>query len=155
MDKMHPNIRPATPDEHPILEDLAFRSKAHWGYGSAFMEASRPFLKLNMEQIENNHCFICEEKRKTLGFYSFNMKSTPPELTHLFVDPEYIGIGIGNFLWNHAITLCRNTGFSKFTFEADPNAAEKFYLKKGCRIITMQKSEVDPGRQIPLMEFEL
>ncbi len=152
---MNNNIRLAIPEEHPALEALMFRSKAYWGHDAAFMEAARPLLVLNIEKIKNNNCFIYEVERKIIGFHSFNLKNNLPELTHLFVEPEYIGKGIGSQLWNHAITFCKNAGFSKFIFEADPDAAKHFYLKKGCQIIRAQTSEINPNRQIPWMEYTL
>ncbi|HEY6741630.1 MAG TPA: hypothetical protein VI110_04665, partial [Lapillicoccus sp.] len=37
-------------DEAGTLSDLALRSKAHWGYGAAFLEACRDELTLRPEQ---------------------------------------------------------------------------------------------------------
>ena len=33
------SIREARPDEAELLSELAFRSKAHWGYDAEFLEA--------------------------------------------------------------------------------------------------------------------
>jgi hypothetical protein len=44
-------IRPAQADEVEALTALALRSKAHWGYDDAFMEACRaelpPWMKID------------------------------------------------------------------------------------------------------------
>ncbi len=44
-------IRPARADEARELGEPAFRSKAHWGYGAAFMEACREDLAVTEDDV--------------------------------------------------------------------------------------------------------
>ncbi len=49
-------IRDARPGEAGELSGLAFRSKAHWGYSTAFMEACRSELAVTVAQIADPTC---------------------------------------------------------------------------------------------------
>ena len=44
-------IRPADPSEGPFLTELTVRSKAHWGYGEAFMTTAARELEFHAEKF--------------------------------------------------------------------------------------------------------
>ena len=47
-------------DEADRLSDLAFRSKAHWGYSPEFMEACREELRVAVAAIAAGRVFVLE-----------------------------------------------------------------------------------------------
>ena len=77
-------IRRARPDEATCLSELAFHSKAYWGYDAAFMEACRDDLTLTPEALVKPH-YLLEQDGHTAGFY--NLAETPDGvyLHNLFV----------------------------------------------------------------------
>ena len=89
-------IRGAAAEEAALLSDLAFRSKAIWGYTPEFMELCRNELVVERDQIvahEASHA-VCEVNGGVVGFYQLQ-QTTPVEfeLGALFVDPNHIGNG--------------------------------------------------------------
>ncbi len=150
------HIRQTTPQDASLLTMLAFRSKQYWGYSSEFMEASQPDLTIRPEFIMANPVFVLEESRRIVGFYSLRDKENNiVTLEHFFVEPDRIGQGYGQCLWQHAIATTQDAGFQKMFIEADPNA-EGFYKRMGAVRIGEVPSivaRIIPGRVLPLLEF--
>ena len=76
------------------------------------------------------------------------------ELDLLFVEPTFIGQGIGTLLWRHAIDLARSMGAKTLMFDADPHA-RPFYERMGAVVINDHLSTVITGLRIPRMRYAL
>jgi GNAT superfamily N-acetyltransferase len=141
-------------DEAGRLTELALRSKGHWGYDQAFLDACRAELTLTPQDVEVQRVTVAERDGHLVGFYA--LAGQPPEgtLEDLFVEPDHIGTGVGRTLWEHAIDMARTLGFQRVTLEADPGA-EPFYLAMGARRCGSVPSGSIPGRVIPLLEFSI
>lgn len=150
------NIRRAQPNEAEQLSELALRSKAHWNYDPAFLEACRKELTLTADLINAHSVYVVEEARQVAGFYVFRLctESGGGVLDFLYVEPKSIGMGYGKGLWDHAVTTARELGLSSFTLEADPNA-EAFYRAMGAERIGERESPASPGRMLPVMRYHL
>ncbi len=147
-------IRNAQTNEVAQLDDIAIRSKSSWGYDSSFINNATADLALDPVQIENKQVFVYEVNDNILGYYAFS-NTDQPEMTALFVEPKFIGSGIGLKLWQHSIKFAFNQGWNKFKIIADPFAAEKFYFRLGCKQIGEIQSPVTINRKIPLLEYDL
>lgn len=153
-------IRPARPAEAEHLSALAIRSKAHWGYDEAFMEACIPALTIDAWRIgaPGEHYVVAEDYAGAiLGFAALRLDAADPhaaELTNLFVEPGAIGQGCGWRLWQHAMAAARSLGVRRVRIESDP-FAERFYLRQGAVRIGETPSDAIPGRVIPLLRFNL
>ncbi len=146
-----PVIRAARPDEAAMLSGLALRSKAHWGYPAAFMEACIPALTFDEGFIARADVFVAEAAGEVAGFGSLEkLDKKRAELVHLFVEPPWIGKGIGRALIGAAIERARDDGVEEIIIQGDPNAA-KFYEAAGARLISTRPSEVDASRLLPLL----
>lgn len=145
-------IRAATLADLPELRDVAYRSKAHWGYDRVFMEAVGPSLAPTAHDIPQG-VFVLVREEHIAGFYAFLSKSGVTFLESLFVAPEWIRQGCGEQLWRHAINFARGAGVPYFLIESDPNA-EGFYLRMGVKRIGEIVSPVS-GRSLPLLRFEI
>ena len=96
-------IRQALPSEVEYLSELAFRSKAYWGYSDQFMKACLEELTVDECYIENNPTFVIEAAGNAVGFYSLErISAAEVELSLLFVEPDFIGKGYGRKLITHA-----------------------------------------------------
>jgi GNAT superfamily N-acetyltransferase len=126
------HLRAGRKDEARLLTELALRSKGHWGYDQAFLDACRAELTLTPQDVEVQRVTVAERDGHLVGFYA--LAGQPPEgtLEDLFVEPDHIGTGVGRTLWEHAIDMARTLGFQRVTLEADPGA-EPFYLAMGAR----------------------
>jgi GNAT superfamily N-acetyltransferase len=149
------SIREARPDEAAALSELAIRSKAHWGYDAAFLEACRADLTLTPREIAESASLVCEGATGVLGFSRVVlMDERTAELDALFVDPTAIGMGAGKLLWEHSVAAARELGAQDLLLQSDPHA-EGFYLSRGARRIGEVASALLPGRTLPLMHVDL
>lgn len=150
-------IRLARPDEAGLLSALALRSKAHWGYSEEFMAACRDELTYAAEQIDApqfTFC-VCTVEDTVVGFHALERLSPDcAELEALFVEPEYIGQGVGRALIEHAKDYARQRGSSSLVIQGDPNA-EKFYLAAGAVRSGSKESRSIAGRKLPLFTVNL
>lgn len=150
-------IRNARPQEAEWLSELAVRSKGYWGYSPEFLEACRPELAVDANRIGSDaySCKVAADKTGILGFYAVEKVSKGVyELEALFVDPEHIGMGIGQSLIQHAIELLSDYGASRLIIQGDPNACP-FYIAAGAKQIGYRESESIPERQLPLFEIQI
>jgi GNAT superfamily N-acetyltransferase len=76
------------------------------------------------------------------------------ELDALFIEPEYIGKGIGRMLIEHAKEQAERLGVVKIVIQGDPNA-EPFYIAIGALPCGTRESGSISGRQLPLFILEL
>lgn len=151
------HIRRATNEDVRELSELAYASKAYWGYDEAFMEACREDLTITEEQLASAHFFVVEEAGQTQGFIGLEQDAFQQDkglVTDLFIHPNAIGQGYGQALWHHMIAAAQKLGIQTLLVHSDPNA-EPFYMRMGARRIGEIASTVFSGRQLPLLEFRL
>jgi GNAT superfamily N-acetyltransferase len=148
------NVRPGRPEEAETLSALALRSKAHWGYDPAFLEACRAELTLAPDDVIADRVTVAEIEGTVAGFVA--LAGTPPvgDLSFLFVSPRFMGVGVGRALFAAAVDTARSGGFSGFTVEADPDA-ESFYLRMGARRDGSVPSGSIPGPELPRLRFDV
>ena len=94
-------------------------------------------------------------QQELVGFYTLeNLADTRIELGALFVEPKYIGQGIGKQLMDRAKIHATQLGAHTMTIQGDPHALE-FYHVAGASIIGELESGSIPGRFLPLLEIPL
>jgi GNAT superfamily N-acetyltransferase len=147
-------IRRARPDEAAALSELAVRSKGHWGYDAAFLDACRDDLNLSPADIATSEVHLAAGSDGPVGFYSLDVAGRTALLDDLFVDPAAIGRGVGRRLWRHAVARARELGCAEVVIQSDPHA-EGFYLAMGARRVGDLESTVTPGRMLPLLRYPL
>ena len=148
-------IQQASPDQAERLTSIAFAAKAYWGYPQRWMELWRPQLTITAEYIEENESWIAFAGEIPIGFYTVQEKNGNAWIENLWVLPDFIGKGIGQLLFSHAVELSRQRGYKILQLEADPNAAG-FYEKMGMKKIGERISAIESlPRRLPIMELEL
>lgn len=147
-------IRPARPGEAAALSALALRSKAHWGYDAAFLEACRDELTLRDDELAARRTLVAELDGAVAGFGT--LEGDPPygELGMLFVEPSTIGRGLGGALLAALVAQARSRGFTRLAIDADPHA-EAFYLARGAVRVGAVASGSVPGRVLPQLELDV
>ncbi len=143
----------ARPEEAPLLTEIAFAAKRHWGYPERWIEAWGDSLTMRPEFIAANVAYCATEDDRVVGFYVLTTENDGLHLDHLWIIPAAMRRGIGRVLFEHAVHQARAAGFDSIRIEADPNA-EGFYRRMGARRAGMNVSEVDgEKRELPLMEY--
>lgn len=145
-------LRPARPDEAALLSDLAVRSKGHWGYDADFLTACRDVLAIEPADITARRTTVAEVDGVIAGHYLIDGDPPDAELGQLFVDPPFIGRGVGRALWEHAVATASDVGIHTLVIASDP-FAEAFYLAMGARREGTVASEVLAGRELPRLTF--
>lgn len=143
--------RPANRDL-PALSALCLRSKAWWGYDAAFMDACRGELTLTAGELATSDLIMAEIRGQAAGLAQVTRGANPADLLKLFVDPPFIGTGLGRLLFDWAAGTARAQGADALTIEADPGA-RPFYERMGARLVGEAPSGSIPGRMLPLLEF--
>lgn len=148
------SLRPGRGAEAATLTELAVRSKGWWGYSEAFVQACRPELTLDATRAEQTT--VAEVDGQPAGFYLLTpLREGAPgrgSLEMLFVDPEFIGTGVGRVLAEDARRVAGAQGWTHLLVESDPQAVA-FYTRLGAEQIGERLSTSIPGRSLPLLEL--
>lgn len=149
-------VRPVKKTEAEFISSLAIRSKAFWGYDDDFLELCTKELSYSQGDVlsENFEFYLAEIENKIVGFYKLeDLSKDKIYLDALFIEPDYIGKGVGQSLFSHAKSIAKSYGGKTLQVVSDPNA-EPFYIKMGAVTIDSVISE-STGRPLPLMELKL
>ncbi|MEO1198165.1 MAG: GNAT family N-acetyltransferase [Pseudomonadota bacterium] len=148
-------IRRATPADCAVLTDIALRSKAHWGYDDAFMAACVDELTVTPETLTAGETWVAEMPDGTLaGFCDVRLDDGVAEVYAAFVDPPFIGTGVGAKLWAKVEEVTRQLGTSTIGVDSDPQA-QGFYERMGCVVTGTTPSASIAGRSLPRLVKEL
>ena len=137
-----------------MLSELALRSKAHWGYDDEFMAACRAELAVTRESIAAGAVTVAVVGEVVAGFSTLADAPQVRELEALFVNPPFIGRGVGAALFDAFRVAAVKAGFTRLRIEADPNAVA-FYEHRGAVVVGEQPSGSIPGRTLPVLELDL
>ena len=147
-------IRPAVPEEAPVLSRIARLAKAHWGYEATQLARWDHELTVSPRSLQRSPSFVAETAAGIVGFYQLGMYTLPPVLDHLWVDPACMGRGAGRALLRHAQALLCAEGIAEIAVDADPNA-EGFYLAMGARRVGAEPAPIagDAARVRPQLRL--
>ncbi|WP_114854587.1 GNAT family N-acetyltransferase [Brachybacterium sp. YJGR34] len=147
-------LRAARAEEAPLISALALRSKGHWGYSPEFLAACREELTLTAEQCASGAVRVAVLDGHLAGFSRLDGAPPEGELEALFVDPPWIGEGLGAALLDDVLRRAAGSGMRYLGLDADPGA-ESFYAKHGAVTVGRAESGSIPGRMLPRMRFDL
>jgi GNAT superfamily N-acetyltransferase len=150
-----PIVRDARATDGEVLSRLAMRSKAHWGYPDEFLAACRGELTYDERYLAAHRVFIVEVGGRVAGFCTLeSLDDDRVELGGLFVEPGFIGTGLGRALMRHALAAARAAGARIMVIHGDPNA-RPFYEASGAVEVGRVPSASVPGRTLPMFEIDL
>lgn len=148
-------IQRAAPEQHERLTKIAFAAKKHWGYPERWMDIWKNALTILPQFIADNEVYAATVESEVAGFYGLIVSGGKVQLEHMWIDPEYIGRGVGKQLFDHAIRVAVNLGADSIEIESDPNA-EGFYKHMGARQVGESISELEGQlRVLPLLVVDL
>ncbi len=141
-------------DDCAALNALILRSKAHWGYDDAFMEAVREDLAVTPADLRRDACAMVVKGDAVAGVVQVSTDGEKACLERLFIDPAAIGTGAGRALFDWAAERARDAGCRQMDIDSDPQAAG-FYERMGARHAGSVPSGSIPGRALPFYVLDL
>jgi N-acetylglutamate synthase-like GNAT family acetyltransferase len=143
------SVRVAQPADHERLRELTFESKAHWGYDHDLVRSWADEL----EFPASCERWVAEEDGTIVAWAGL----TPPTdgvaiLDHLWVDPAWMGRGLGARLFRLAADRARELSAERLEWSAEVNSVG-FYEKVGGRKLRDHVTEW--GRLAPWMGLDL
>lgn len=142
-------------EECDALSALCLKSKAHWGYDAAFIDACAPYLRVEPHCVSAGHAFVAlDHEDRIVGVCQLDPEGKSGNLDLLFIDPDAIGTGAGRVLFQEAAQRLREAGVETMTILSDPDA-RGFYEAMGAVFIADRPSDVFEGRNLPWLEMRL
>jgi N-acetylglutamate synthase-like GNAT family acetyltransferase len=144
------------PYEHELAaaSRLCLRSKAHWGYNADFIAACEAELTIGGDHLARDAVVVAVDKGKIVGVAQLSLEDAECYLEKLFVDPDWMGMGVGRSLFEWSANTAKRLGASEIIVESDPNAAS-FYRQMGATEAGSAPSASIPGRKLPRFVFKL
>ena len=147
-------IRSARANELAALAELALRSKGHWGYDAAFLEACRTELTLTPAELTETATAVIDANGAPVAMAQVSSEGRVAWLEKLFVDPAHMGQSLGRRLFAWSVETARGLGAVELVIESDPDA-EPYYLHMGAVRSGFASSGSIPGRTIPRLILPL
>ena len=145
-------IRPGEPGEGERLKEIAVASKGFWGYEPELVREWADRGDFSPERLRALTVFVAELEGDVVAWASLIPEGRAAWLEDLWVEPEWIGKGVGGRLFRHAVEHARRSGAKVMEWEAEPNALG-FYEKMGARYVRDSASEW--GRTLAVMGVDL
>src|SRR5690348_12022967 len=92
-------IRPGTPDEGARLKDIAIASKGHWGYPPERVREWAERGDFGRETFEQLALFVADTGERAVAWASVESRGDVAWLADLWVEPEWMGRGLGTRLF--------------------------------------------------------
>jgi GNAT superfamily N-acetyltransferase len=142
-------IRPGHAGEGAILREIAIAAKSHWGYDRTWVTQWVEDGGFSDEALGGRDIYVAEVRGKPVGWAASLLKGDVCWLDDLWVEPSWIGKGIGSGLWRHVAEVASKLGAVRVEWEAEPNAVG-FYEKMGGKYLRDSESS-EWGRVLPVM----
>ena len=143
------SIRAAAPVEGERLRQIALDSKAHWGYDEQWVRSWVAQGDFSPEALASKAVLVAEAGGRAVAFAGLIPKGKVAWLDDLWVEPRWIGRGVGTILFQAAAARARELGAKQMEWEAELNAVG-FYEKLGGRYLR-DSEETELGRMLPVM----
>jgi GNAT superfamily N-acetyltransferase len=146
-------IRAARQDEGERLREIAEAAKGHWGYDPDVVRRWAAAGDFSPEGLREKEVLVAEADGRAIAWAALMPRGEVVWLDDMWVEPPWIGKGIGSLLFRRSVERARGLGARTMEWEAEPNAVG-FYEKLGGRYLRdSEPSEWD--RVLPVMGVDL
>jgi GNAT superfamily N-acetyltransferase len=147
-------LRAGRPDEGARLKEIAIAAKCFWGYEPDRVRAWADQGDFTSERLRELIVFVAADAGgRAIGWASLIPKGEVGWLEDLWIDPVWIGSGVGSLLFRRAADHAKTLGATRLEWEAEPNAIG-FYEKMGGTYLR-QSEQTEWGRILEVMGVEL
>jgi GNAT superfamily N-acetyltransferase len=117
-----------------------------------FLEIVRPILTFSEEDLVRSAMYVLTiGSDEPAGVYRITGVPPEGELEDVWLEPQFIGHGMGRALFEHALGTAADLGFESLLIEGEPNA-EGFYVAMGAIRLGSRRSP--SGRTLPLLRVK-
>lgn len=147
-------------EQAEFLTDLALKSNAIYHYRCVSDAEARPVFLVQEQHFQKGVIRIMKDEGKLIGFFGLaswteENGSTTNILSHLFLEPEFIGKGYGKILFLEAVRVAKEElHWEAFQWESDPNAAW-FYRKMRAKQLGENQCRLNPNHKTPVFVYTL
>jgi molybdopterin-guanine dinucleotide biosynthesis protein A len=153
LDRLRVEIRPVNPAEGERLREIAIAAKSHWGYDIERVREWAANGDFSAAGLRAKEVYVAEVGGSAVAWAALIPRGGLLWLDDLWVDAEWIGLGIGSMLFRHALDRGRELGAWRLEWEAEPNAVG-FYERLGGRYLRDGEPS-EWGRVNPVMGIEV
>ena len=146
-------IRRARPPEGERLREIAVAAKSHWGYDLDRVQQWAAMCDFSADGMREKEVYVAEAEGRAIAWAALIPRGELMWLDDLWVEPEWIGKGIGSLLFRHAVERAIRLGGKQLEWEAEPNAVG-FYANLGGRYLRDSEPSLW-GRVIAVMGVDL
>jgi GNAT superfamily N-acetyltransferase len=150
---MNVRIRPVALDEGERLRKIAIAAKGSWGYDLDRVRGWAAMGDFSPAGLGKKDFYIAAVEGRVIGWAAAIGQGDVWWLDDLWIEPEWMGKGIGSRLFRHAAEGGRRAGAVRMEWEAEPNALG-FYEKMGGRYLRDSEAGVW-GRVNAVMGLDL
>jgi len=146
-------IRPPAPGEGERLREIAIAAKASWGYELEQVKAWAALGDFSPAGLRQREVYVADVDGTPTGWAAAFARGEVWWLDDLWVEPDWMGRGIGSALFRCAADHGLRRGAARMEWEAERNALG-FYEKLGGRYLRESEPGVW-GRRSPVMGLDL
>ncbi len=146
-------IRAPAPGEGARLKEIAIAAKASWGYELDKVREWADRGDFSPGQLGKLTVFVAEAGERAIGWCSLDPRGEVWWLADLWVEPDWIGKGVGSRLFRHGARHARRAGAKRLEWEAEPNSIG-FYEKMGGQHVR-ESEQTEWGRTLSVMGVDL
>jgi GNAT superfamily N-acetyltransferase len=150
---MNVRIRRARADEGERLREIARTSKGYWGYDTERISEWVAGLDLSPEGLGKKEFYVADVDGRVVGWSAIIQKGDVCWLDDLWIEPGWIGKGVGTQMFRHALARGHELGAARIELEAERHAIG-FYEKMGARYVRDSEPGVW-GRISPIVALEI
>jgi GNAT superfamily N-acetyltransferase len=127
-------LRPPHSHEGERLREIAIASKSYWGYDPDRVRQWAAMGDFSPEGLRCKEVWVAELDGQAVGWAALIPKGEVCWLDDLWIEPAWIGKGIGTSLFQQAAKRGRRLGAKQMEWEAERHALG-FYEKMGGRYL--------------------
>jgi GNAT superfamily N-acetyltransferase len=146
-------VRRARADEGERLREIARASKGYWGYEPERVAEWVVGLDLSPAGLRKKEVYVAEVAGCVVGWSALIPRGVVCWFDDLWIDPAWIGKGVGTRMFRHAVGRAREVGATRIELEAERHAVG-FYEKMGARYVRDSEPGVW-GRISPVVAIEI
>ena len=135
------------------LDEITVAAKAHWGHDISWVANWVEAGEFARGAVARREAWLVEVDGKIAGWSALQLRGEIGWLEDLWVDPPYMGRGVGRALFLDAVGRAAAAGARRVEWESDVDAVG-FYERMGARQIR-DSSVTELGRILPVMALDL